>query len=404
MSQILKNSLISLFILIIYYYLFHSGLIHKLALGSTYYFGDYLSFPAALKCYVLGFNPTTGLSNPECKGFDYGYVLLVFAPFKNFIINSNLYTIPSIFIIAFTVISVFILSPVSYLQFIICLLALLNPSSLLLIERMNLDILLYLIIIFICLNKIYPINWFLVIYSFLIKFHPFIYGIIIFVEKKNRKLLNHFFLFLFILGLSLLFMFIYWDEYSLVFKESGGWKVGLHYLFSIKSIAKVLKESFSIHYGFCILVLYIFFFNLIYKNQKKINGITNDDFNFKEKLFFISSNSILFLFLTFSNAFYREIFLILTLPYFFMHENNMYIKKILYIFCAKYLYNFLYTFGLNLDTFYHIENIRYYETHFLFNAFIKGLIDMLLMIMIGSITFKMNIEIIKSIINSKKCY
>ena len=402
MNQIVKISIISIFVLSVYFYLFSSGLIHFLALGSSDYFVDYFAFPKAVECYVLGFNPTTGLDKPECKGFDYGYALLVFAPFKNFIINSNPYTIPSIFIIIFTIITVKILKPKNYFQFIICLLALLNPSSLLLIERMNLDILLYLILILMCFNKIYPINWFLVIYSFLIKFHPFIFGIIIFVESKKRKIINHFFIFLLILGSSLLFMFIYWEEYSLVLKESGGWKVGLHYLFSIKAIAKVLKEAFSIHYGICILILYIIFFNLIYKNQKKLNKISNDDFNFEKKLFFISSNCMVFLFLTFSNAFYREVFLILTLPYLFIYEKQTYINKILYIFCAKYLYNFIYTLGLNFDTFYHIENIRYYEVHFLINAFIKGLIDTVLMIMIGSITLKMNIEVVKSIIILKK--
>jgi len=58
--------------------------------------------------------------------------------------------------------------------------------------------------------------------------------------------------------------------------------------------------------------------------------------------------------------------------------------------------------GLNFDTFYHIENTRYYEVHFLINVFIKGLIDTMLMIMIGSITLKMNIEVVKSIIILKK--
>ena len=60
MNQLVKISIISIFVLSVYFYLFSSGLIHFLALGSSYYFGDYFAFPKAVECYVLGFNPTTG--------------------------------------------------------------------------------------------------------------------------------------------------------------------------------------------------------------------------------------------------------------------------------------------------------------------------------------------------------
>ena len=402
MKQIIKISLLSLLILSVYFYLFYSGTINYLALGSGYHFGDYRSFPKALECFSLGYNPTTGGGNPDCKGFDYGFALLVFAPFKQFIINSNLYVVPSILIIIFTIISVKIINPKNYFHIIICLLALLNPSTLLLIERMNLDILLYLIIIFLSFNRIYLFNWLFVIYSFLIKFHPFIYGLIIFVENKKRKVNNLTFIFLFILFSSLIFINFYWVEYSLVLKESGGWKMGLHYLFSIKAIAKVLKELFSLHYGLCLIILYIIFFKFIIKYQKNLKKITNDEYNFEKKLFFLSTNSLLFLFLTFSNAFYREVFLILSIPYLLKHENLIFIKKIIYILCIKYIYNFIYTLDLNFETFYYLDNVRYYELHFLVNVFIKGLIDTILMIMIGSLTLKMNIEVVKSIKNSYK--
>ena len=146
MQQIIKISLISLFILFVYVYLFYSGTINYFVLGSDYYFIDYRAFPRSLECFMLGYNPTTGSENTDCKGFDYGYALLVFAPFKEFIINSNLYTIPSILIFFFTIISVKIINPKKYSHIILCLLALLNPSTLLLIERMNLDIFLYLIL------------------------------------------------------------------------------------------------------------------------------------------------------------------------------------------------------------------------------------------------------------------
>lgn len=395
MKQTLKISLLSIFFLTIYFYLFNSGLIKYLALGSNYYFGDYLLFKNALNCVDKGLSPYTGPAELSCVGFNYGHSILIFTPFKNFLANINLYIVPVVLLFFFIVITVKILNPKNFFSFFLLSLALLNPSSLLLIERMNLDILLYLIIIIIAFNKLYLINWLLVAYAFLFKFHPFIFGIIIFVEKEKRKIFNLFFIFIFILSISLIFIYIYRDEYSLMFKNSGAWKMGLHYLYSIKTIPKVLKEAFSIHYGFSLLLIYLLFIHQVYKKSINLNINLDDKYNFEKKLFLLSSNSLLFCFFVFSNAFYREVFLILTIPYLLSNINNIYFKNILLLLCLKYLYNFLYTFDLNFETFYHVNDVRIYEKHFLITVFFKGFIDYILMLLIGSITLRMNLNILK---------
>ena len=396
MKQIFKISLLSFFFLILYFYLFNTGLIKYLALGSSSYFGDYQLFKNALNCFDKGLSPYTGPLELNCKGFNYGHAILIFTPFKSFFKNTNQYFVPSIFLVLFIVSTIKIINPKNFFQFLLVMLALLNPSTLLLIERMNLDILLYLIVIILAFNKIYFLNWLLVAYSFLFKFHPFIYGIIIFVEKEKRKFLNLFFIFIFILSLSIIFIFIFKDEYILMFKDSGAWKMGLHYLYSIKTIPKILKELFSIHYGLSLLIIYFIFIMQVYKTSLKLDGFVKDNYTFNKKLFLLSSNSLLFCFLAFSNAFYREVFLILTIPYLLINMNIKYSRFVIYLLIFKFLFNFVYTLDLNFETFYYDDGVRVYKNHFLITVFFKGIIDYILMLRLGSITLRMNLDLLNS--------
>ena len=206
MRQIFKIFILSIF-LTIYFFLFWSGIIKYLALGSSYYFGDYELFKNALSCVNKGLSPYNGPPELNCKGYNYGYVLLVLMPFKDFIVNTNEFTLPIFLTTIFIIFSVQILNPKLFSIFV-CLLALLNPATLLLIERMNLDLLLYLIIIILAFNKIYFLNWLLVAYSFLFKFHPFIYGIIIFVEKEKRKLKNLLLIFFYSYYINLIYLYL----------------------------------------------------------------------------------------------------------------------------------------------------------------------------------------------------
>jgi len=75
-------------------------------------------------------------------------------------------------------------------------LSIVNPSTLLLIERMNLDIFIFLISIFIIFNRFYIINWISIFFLSLTKFYPAILGISIILENKNRKLLTLIFIIL----------------------------------------------------------------------------------------------------------------------------------------------------------------------------------------------------------------
>ena len=404
MKQISKITLYSFIFFFIYFFFYYTDIIKFLVLGSTEIFGDYKIFLNALNCYNLGLSPYDGPQELNCKGFNYGHILLVTTPFKNFFTGQYFLLVPVILIMLFIMTVIKLINPSNYYSNLICILCLLNPSTLLLIERLNLDIILFLIIFILALNKIYFLNWFLIIYAFLFKFYPFIFGIIIFVEKQNRKLKELLFIFLFILFSSILILFFFKDEYLLMLKDAKSWKMGLHYLFSIKTIPKVLKEAFSFNYALTMLLIYLSFIYLIYKNYSKV--ILSEDISnsFEKKLYLLSTNTLLICFLVTSNPIYREVFMILAIPYILINKNQIIFNYIINIIIIKFIFSFIYIFFLNLDTFVHIDGLRVYKPAFLTITFVKGIIDYILMAIMGIITTRMNINILKQIIHEKKTH
>lgn len=187
-------------------------------------------------------------------------------------------------------------------------------------------------------------------------------------------------------------------------KDAKSWKMGLHYLFSIKTIPKVLKEAFSFNYALTMLLIYLSFIYLIYKNYSKV--ILSEDISnsFEKKLYLLSTNTLLICFLVTSNPIYREVFMILAIPYILINKNQIIFNYIINIIIIKFIFSFIYIFFLNLDTFVHIDGLRVYKPAFLTITFIKGIIDYILMAIMGIITTRMNINILKQIIHEKKTH
>ena len=159
----------------------------------------------------------------------------------------------------------FLINPKNKIEYIVLFLSIVNPSTLLLIERMNFDIFIFLISIFIIFNRFYFINWFLIIFFSLTKIYPSILGINIILENKNRKLLT---LILIILGISLLsilYVYFNFEKYRIIFESMGGWKAGYHYLFSLKTIPKIMKYLF--HWNYIFLVILFLFLLDVYQNS-----------------------------------------------------------------------------------------------------------------------------------------
>ena len=67
--------------------------------------------------------------------------------------------------------------------------------------------------------------------------------------------------------------------------------------------------------------------------------------------------------------------------------------------CRFYVFSFQYIYGYFnvVESFYYIDNVRYYSASFLIVSFIKGVIDFFTIAFISSITFMMIKEYYKKI-------
>ena len=133
-------------------------------------------------------------------------------------------------------------------------------------------------------------------------------------------------------------------------------------------------------------IFFIFFtiiFFLVFKKTKLINKV--NIYSFEEKLFILSANLVVTLYLISHNIHYREIFIILLFPFLMkLNESidNKIFKYLLYFITFRYIF-FL------ISNYYVFFNKSYYLLYF------KASSDIILVSSFASICIIMNIEILK---------
>jgi len=364
-----------------------------------------------LECHSLGFNLIT-LESVDCGlgerigQFNYGYAFLNI-PYNEFLGILYRTYLPWIFIFLFIFFSVAIFSPKNKSETFLLYLALLNPSTMLLIERMQLDCLFYLAIIFAVYNRYYFIHWFLGIYFALIKFYPIAILISIFVEKKDRSLKFIFFIIFFLSCLFFSYLFLNKEYYLFMVNNMLPGKAGYHFLYSLNSLPKILTYSFAIKYQILLILFYSLFIFITIKNYKKLsidqNFILNELYTDKSKLYLIAGYFNLFLFTLVSSYAYKEIYLILFIPY-ILHIKEKYNNKIfnilIYILIVRYIYLFLYAYINVHDEITFIDGQRVFSYKFLITIFFKAILDFILVSFTTAILFlKTKLYIIDKINN-----
>lgn len=364
-----------------------------------------------LECHSLGFNLIT-LESVDCGlgerigQFNYGYAFLNI-PYNDFLGILYRTYLPWIFIFLFIFFSVAIFSPKNKSETFLLYLALLNPSTMLLIERMQLDCLFYLAIIFAVYNRYYFIHWFLGIYFALIKFYPIAILISIFVEEKDRSLKFIFFIIFFLSCLFFSYLFLNKEYYLFMANNMLPGKAGYHFLYSLNSLPKILTYSFAIKYQILLILFYSLFIFITIKNYKKLsidqNFILNELYTDKSKLYLIAGYFNLFLFTLVSSYAYKEIYLILFIPY-ILHIKEKYNNKIfnilIYILIVRYIYLFLYAYINVHDEITFIDGQRVFSYKFLITIFFKAILDFILVSFTTAILFlKTKLYIIDKINN-----
>jgi len=283
----------------------------------------------------------------------------------------------------------------SYISLIFLTLVILNPSSFLLFSSANIDLLIFVLLIFTAFNRVYFVNWSIYFFLTFVKIYPIILFLNIFFENNKRSIKNIIILFFVLIIISLWYFYINFSEYKYLLNNLSGAKAGYHYLFSLNSIAKILKYKLELNYIFLLLFTYSIFFYFTIKTYKRLsfnlNKIYNQNisiYDLEFKLFIISSYLSVICFVCFSNFFHREIFLIGTFPLIF--KLDMLIKKfpfkfIIILYLVKLFYSYIYGyFNVNDGIIYDNEQ-RIFSNLFIIIITIKSLIDYMLMIMISAL-------------------
>ncbi len=398
--RIIDSKYLAIFlILIIIFYLFYSNLIYNYFVPQ-----DTSKYLGLFRDWVITLDDTycqIQSNNDHCRPYQYGPTLL-YLPFPNLFKNFYYIYFPNISIFLF-IISIFIIFNEYFKKnkfLIFCIIF--SPTSLFALERGNLDLHLFLLAILISYNKFYFVNLSLISISFLLKYYPITFFANIFTEDKKSKL---FLLTSFMLTIILCFSFIYYHKeiFLDLFSNLSASKAGYHLIYSIKSIAKIFKYLFSINYIVLLVVTYLLFIFLIYKFIKYNYNIGLNKkislTNIEEKLFLIGTNTSLFTYLLFSNIYYREIFLILSIPLILKLKNELksikIFKLVIILIIFRYLFLHVHNYTLLTDNHYHENGIRIFYDSFIFTLVIKSILDYLLMAFLGSLVFFQNLKIIR---------
>jgi len=406
MTDKFKNIFHTLVIFIIIISLLYSKILPNFLWTLPDLFLDFKMPLNWLECHSLGFNLIT-IENIDCgtdkkiSQFNYGYIFLSI-PYNDILSIFYREYLPWLFVFFFIYLTLKIINPKNKLEIILVYLALLNPSTMLLIERMQLDCLFYIAIIFTIYNRFYFINWFLGFYFALIKFYPIAFLVTIFIENRNRSLKKILIIIISLAAIFITYLYINREFYSFMLNNMLPGKAGYHFLYSLNAVPKIFTYIFGIKYQILLLVLYSFFIFTTIKIYKKINQentlsggedshylngtiYTNDS-----KLFMIGGYFSIFLFTLVSSYAYKEIYLILLIPLILNIKNN-YSDKIftflIYIFIFRYCYLFLYAYINIHDGITFIDGQRVFTVKFLLTIFFKAILDFALMSVVSAILY-----------------
>lgn len=397
-NRVLKfSSLIFSFILI--YYLLSTGQVYNYLVPE-----DNKSELGLFRDWIVTLNDIYCQSSNKngCRPFQYGPILL-YLPFNDILKDFYYNQFPILLIILFIFFLFLILKNNKY-DFILIPLIIFCPTTLLAIERGNIDLLLFLIAVLICLNKYFYLSCVLVGWSFLVKYYPITFFANLFTYTNKKSLIHLKVVIFSLLIISLIFILIKKQILFDFIDNASASKAGFHLLFSAKAHAKFFKYSFEFNYIFLIAFTYIIFFTssiylykyFIKRNSFKSLSITN----VQEKLFLIGVNTSIFNYLLFSNYYYREIFLILSLPLIMKlisNTNSKIFKIILSLVYIRYFFLYIYNYFILNENFYYIDGVRTFHNSFLVVYFTKASFDFLFMIFLTSILFFLNLKIIRLI-------
>ena len=197
---------------------------------------------------------------------------------------------------------------------------------LLLIERANIDNIIFLLIFLIAIYKNLFSNYFLIIFATLSKFYPIVLMIIFLFQKNIKKIFFHSAVLL-LIALSILYFEL--EGLKKIFENSKQFTASPHLSFSFTGFIKHLSNLKIVFQGkdfnwikniYILIILIVpliitlyFYIKIIFSDTKIKELFLNNCF--ENRIYVLSSTVVLFCYFSFSNYIYREIFFLGLLPW-----------------------------------------------------------------------------------------
>ncbi len=362
------NLVFFLLIFILIFFIFESGLIHKIndfalhpakdSIENKLIFEDWSFIFDTLRCKKLGYDITViNPCDPIGGRVWWSDNIQFYIPFYPKIDFFYYTVLPWLQILFFFVIISKLLNQKNLKSKILIFLIFFSPQILLLLSRMNNDLIIFILIYFILLINNNYLSSLIISYISLAKFYPII-SVIILILNKESLIKNLFFLVLtFLLVGSFLIYSFDLEAFKNLFEIRGQLYGKSYRNFSFISLIKYYSIAFDkieIYKNYivitCFVSLFLFISLLTVYFINKKNELIIDIENFKFKIFIVGTNLLVFCYIVFQNSFYREVFLIFSLPFIIEYANkNLLIKFLFQLIYLKYLIGFLLT--LSLPTF-----------------------------------------------------
>ena len=361
------TSLLFLFFTLIIYFLITKQVIYPTILpmtvkGVVNLFSDWSVTINANICLEKGYD--VYLDNP-CDPWNrkhiYGHILLYLPYIKDF---QNFYFIylPLTLNLAFLYSIIRFFNFEDKIEYFCLFFIVLSTPVILVIERANMDIAIFLLIILIAKNKNNVVNHITLVLTTILKFYPISMAVIFLFKNNFKTMLINSIIFLITVFLIL---FLQWESLIKIFNNSSQYSgskifmgiytfsfIGAFDFFNNFEIIINNKNYNFIKYLYLSLVLFLPIIVTYYKNFRIVfynNSISNlflkNDFN--NRVYILSSVLILFCYFSFTNFIYREIFLIGLIPWLLQNRKlneNKFINFYFYVLTFKFLISTICTF------------------------------------------------------------
>jgi len=399
-----KNIIISLLFSIIIFYFWKSGIIYNYSFfpivkeGRLHIFADWAYVIKNGICNNLGFDI---LKPNACYGkdntaFNLGNILLYIPYFKS-LEKFYFYYFPITIGILFIFSVVSLIKPKKFVEYFLLILIIFSPPTLLVIERSNEDILIFLFIYIIAYVNLSPLNFIIITILSLAKWYPLTLIINFFIEKERT--IKHIIIIILFFILSIAFFaYLTSENIQLISYKLKSYIPSWGNQFSVRYFAILSDKLTDYGYNLILYISYAFFafftiiFVKIFKKTKFVNDL--DIFHFEERLFILGSNLIVLVYLITDSVYYREVFIIFLLPLLIKIKNlfeNKIFKYLLYFIICRYILFII------------INYLVFFKKAYLL-LYIKAFSDIILISSFAAICFIMNIEILKKLIKYDKTF